>query len=89
MDLSVNQPAKDYLRKKFYARYTEKVKEQLEPGKSPDEVSVNVRMNVIKEIGVRWLVSLYDYLSSHPDISKNSLVQAGIAGAISNPDSIS
>ena len=65
------------------------MKEQLKAGKSPDEVSVNVRLDVIKEVGACWLVSLYDYLSSHPDIRKNGFVQAGISGAISNPDSIS
>ena len=55
------------------------MKEQLEAGKSPDEVSIDVRMSVIKEVAACWLVSLYDYPLNHPDISKN-----GIAKAISN-----
>ena len=59
MDLSVNKSAKDYLRKQFHTWYAAKVKDQLESGKNPDEVCVDVKMTVIKEVGVRWLVSLY------------------------------
>ena len=43
-------------------------------------------MSVIKEVGAHWLVSLYDYFLSNPDIIKNGFVQAGIAEAITNPE---
>ena len=89
LDLSVNKPAKDYLRKQFHTLYAAKVKDQLESGKNPDEVRVDVKMTVIKEVGARWLVSLYDYLLNNPDICSNGFAKAGITLAIANPDNIS
>ena len=62
LDLSVNKPAKDYLRKQFHTWYAAKVKDQLESGKNSDEVCVDVKMTVIKEVGAHWFISLYDYL---------------------------
>ena len=65
------------------------MKDQLESGKNPDEVCVDVKMTVIKEVGARWLVSLYDYLLNNPDICSNGFSKAGITLAIANPDNIS
>ena len=42
----------------------------------------------MKEIGARWLVSMYDYFQSRPEICRNGFVKAGIVDAISNPDNI-
>ena len=56
--------------------------------KSPDEVVVDMRLTVMKEIGARWLVSMYDYFQSRPEICRNGFVKAGIVDAISNPDNI-
>lgn len=66
-----------------------KVKEELEAGKTPDNVSMDLRTSVIKEVGARWLVSLYDYFLSNLDKIKNGFVQAGITEAITNPNNFS
>ena len=73
----MNKPAKDHLKQKFHKWYAEKVTEQIDAGKSPDEV--------MKEVGAKWLVSMHDYFQGHPKICKNGFVKAGIAEAISNP----
>ena len=46
-------------------------------------------MSIVKEVGARWLVSLYDYFMSNFSIIKNGFIQAGITEAISNPEMIS
>ena len=61
LDLSVNKPAKDHLKQKFHKWYTEKVTEQIDAGKSPDEVVVDMKLTVMKEVGAKWLVSMHDY----------------------------
>ena len=88
LDLSVNKPTKDHIRQTFQSWYAQKVKAELDTGKSPDSVNVDLKMSVIKEVGARWLVSLYDYFLSNPSIVRNGFVQAGIAEAISNPEKI-
>ena len=89
LDLSVNKPTKDHIRQKFRSWYAQKVKAELDAGKSPDNVSVDLKMSIVKEVGARWLVSLYDYFMSNSSIIKNGFIQAGITEAISNPERIS
>ena len=55
---------------------------------SPDEVNVDMKLPVMKEIGAKWLVFMYDYLQDHPEICKNGFVKAGIPQAISTPENI-
>ena len=72
LDLTVNKIAKDHLRQKFHNWYAEKVMEQTDAGKSPDEVVVDMRLTVM----------------NHPEIRRNRFVKAGIVDAISDPINI-
>ena len=87
--MSVNKPAKDHLKQKFHKWFAEKVTEQIDAGKSPDEVIVDMKLTVMKEVGAKWLVSMHDYFQGHPEICKNGFVKAGITEALSNPENIS
>lgn len=60
LDLSINKPAKDHLKKKFTEWYAHKVTEQINSGKRPDEVSLDTKLAVVKEIGASWLVSMHN-----------------------------
>jgi len=64
------------------------MKDQLDKGKNPDEVCVDIKMTIIKEVGARWMVFLYDYFLNNPDICKNGFVKARSTEAITDPDSI-
>ena len=61
---------------------------KINAGKSPDEVVVHMKLTVLKEVGAKWLVSMYDYIQSRPEICKNGFVKAGIVEVISSPDNI-
>ena len=54
-----------------------------------DEVVVDMKLAVMKEIRTKGLVSMYDYFQGHPEICKNGFVKAGIAEVIYNPEKIS
>ena len=69
----------DHLKQKFHKWYAEKVTEQIDARKSPDEVVVDMKLTVMKKVGAKWLVSMYDYFQGHPEICKNWFVKAGIA----------
>ena len=58
LDLAVNKPAKDYLKQKLHKWYADRVTEQINAGKSPDEVVVGMKLTVMKEVGAKWLVSM-------------------------------
>ena len=67
LDLSVNKAAKEFLQKFFQKWYALKEKHQR-----------NLRLSVMKPIGVKWLVELHDYMTSKPEIIKNGFKEAGI-----------
>ena len=84
LDLSVNKPFKDKLRKGFSEWYAEEVTKQIENGTGVDCVNVDMRMSVIKELSSRWIMSAYDHIRSSPDIICNGFRKAGITSAIEN-----
>ena len=48
LDFSVNKASKDFLRSKFQNWYAQEV--------------VDLRLSVVKPLGARWMISLYDYI---------------------------
>ncbi len=39
---------------------------------------VNLRLSIIKPLGAKWLIELYDYFKANLDIIKNGIKGAGI-----------
>ena len=76
LDVSVNKPAKEFLRQKFHTWYAQIVCAQLE-GKAPRE-PVDLRMSVVKPWSAQWMTELYDYLKTKPDIIINGFKTSGI-----------
>ena len=80
LDLSVNKAAKEFLRKKFQNWYATQVCAQLD-GKLEKE-AIDLRLSVMKPLGAKWLIELYDYLKSKPDTIKNGFKEAGILDCV-------
>jgi len=59
LDISVNKPAKDFLRKQFQQWYSTKVCRQFQ-GVDPKE-PVDLRLTIMKLLGAEWMISLYNY----------------------------
>ena len=88
LDLSANKAVKDHLRSAFQKWYANEVTKQLLQGKSPEDVRVDMRLPVLKELQAKWIVSTYNYLSANPQIGVNGFKEAGIVTAIEDPSSI-
>lgn len=82
LDLSINKPAKDLLRDKFRHRYAEEVSKGLQGGPEGEVVSVDMRIRIMKELGAQWLVSFFDHVRSHPELTVNGFKEAGVVDAI-------
>ena len=76
LDLSVNKPAKDYMKRQFQSWYSDQVCKNIHDNK-PSE-SIDIRMSVVKPLSTRWMMGIYDYMKSNPDIIKNGFYAAGI-----------
>ena len=85
MDLSVNKPAKKFLRSKFGDWYSEQVHQQIDDENDIGKVElvpVDLRLVVTREISAQWLVEVFDYISSNPQFIVNGFEKAGIADAL-------
>jgi len=54
-----NGAAKKLARKEFIQYYSTAVQQQLQSGKSAEEIEVDHRMSVIKPLHAQWLVNIY------------------------------
>lgn len=84
LDVSVNKPAKEHLRQQFQSWYSDQVQshlEQKEDGTKTSMPPVSVQMSVMKPLGVRWIVSLFEYMKSKPELIVNGFRESGILAA--------
>ena len=63
MDISINRPAKSFLKAKFEEWYALKLAEQLQ-GSSIEELEpIDLGLPILKELGAKWLVEMATYIS--------------------------
>lgn len=75
--LSVNKAAKEFLHTQFSNWYADQICRQLCHGVKSAK-SVDLRLSIVKPLGARWMIALYDYFKSKPQIAKNGFKEAGI-----------
>ena len=79
LDLSVNKPAKDFMKSKFQEWYGQIICKQLE---AQVEEEVDMRLTVMKPLFSNWMIELYHYLQSKPNIIINGFNAAGIVNSL-------
>ena len=77
LDVSVNKAAKEYMRTQFHSWYSDQVCENLKNGKVNE--SIDLKMSVVKPLSAKWMLGLYDYMKSKPDIIRNGFHGSGIS----------
>ena len=83
LDLSVNKPAKDFLRDKFQMWHSDQIFDQLQDDLSPvAEPVVTFPLNVMKPLVLQWMEDLETYMLSHPNIIRSGFRAAGITDAL-------
>ena len=75
LDLSVNKPAKDYMKRKFQEWYATIILKQLEDGINEP---VDMRLALMKPLVSTWAIEMFDFFASRPDIIINGFRAAGI-----------
>ena len=82
LDVTVNAPAKEFLKKKFEEWYAKEISSQLERGRDIYEVEVPLKLSAMKPTHARWLLGLYDHMLNSGDIIRKGFKMAGIDDAI-------
>lgn len=78
MDLSINKPAKDFLKGKFQDWYAGIILQQLE---NPQAENVHHPVDVNYETSM-WAIEMYNYFTSRPQIVINGFREAGIVDVL-------
>lgn len=91
MDISVNKPAKDFLKHQFNEWYSAQVIKQLEAHDLDDLEAVDLEpidlsLAALKEILGKWFVDMANYLMYNPQFIVNGFLQAGISQALDGND---
>ena len=73
MDLSVNKLIKDHMRSSFQEWYAHQVKL-----KNGNHEPVDLRLSLLKPLGVRWFINAFLHIQANPSIINNGFVKAGI-----------
>ena len=77
LDVSVNQAAKRFLQINLKTgMYADNIVAQKNIGK--DIEPVDLKLFIVKPIAVKWMIYLYSYLVSNPQIIKNCFKHVGI-----------
>ena len=85
MDIAVNKPAKDFLKRKFEHWYSEEVTKQLEGVKDIEAVEIqpiDMTSAGMKVLTAKWLVEMGEYLLENPQVVVSGFRHAGISAAI-------
>lgn len=82
LDVSMNKPVKDEMKKRFQEWYAEEVRKQLMEGVAVDDVRVDLAAAVIKAKSANWLISSWQALQKRPEIAINGFRRAGILDAV-------
>ena len=83
MDISVNKPAKEYIKRQFDQWYSEQVLAQLRR-KDIEALQlkpISLDFPTLKEVGAKWLVDMATYICSNPQLIVNGFIRSGITGA--------
>ncbi len=77
LDVSVNKAAKNFLRGLFQDWYATQICDHLETVGNTSKF-VDLKLSIVKPLGAKWMVSMYDYFLSKPEIIRNGFIGAGI-----------
>ena len=77
LDVSVNKAAKEFLPRQFQEWYSEQVCQQLQDGDVTVQL-VDLKMSTVKPLGAKWMMGLYDYMKTRPDIMRNGFHHSGL-----------
>ena len=85
LDVAVNKPAKDLLRRKFQEWYSEQISDQLQDGQELSSFELDpiaLGLPMMKEAVAGWLVEMFEYFQENPQIIVNGFLRTGICKAL-------
>ena len=82
LDVSLNKPMKDEMKKRFQSWYAEEVQKQLQAKVPLEQVKVELPSSVMKNKSANWLISSWQTLQQRPVVAIHGFRKAGILHAV-------
>ena len=83
LDLAVNKPLKDQMKRQFHQWYAEEVEKSINSSASDAEKLVDLKFSRLKPLGLKWLMEACSYVEMN-DFIKNGFFESGITTALSS-----
>ena len=77
LDVSVNKAVKEFLCTKFQKWYAAQICCQLDEKQAADE-TVDLALSIVKPLGAKWLIEMYDYFLQKPEVITNGFLKAAL-----------
>ena len=88
LDITVNKPAKSFIKDKYNMCYIEQVAKQLNEGKAPADVEVSLNLSGIIPLYAEWIYEIYEYLRGRSDFVFNGFGLAGITETVEKSNEV-
>ena len=82
LDLAVNKPLKDQMKRQFQQWYSEEVEKRIRSSASDDEKLIDLKLSRLKPLEFKWLVEACSYINMN-DFIRNGFLEAGITTVLS------
>ena len=82
LDLAVNKPLKDQIKRRFRQWYSERVEKRIRNSASNNEKLIDLKLSQLKPPGLKWLIEACSYIGMN-DVIKNGFQEAGITTVLS------
>lgn len=82
LDLAVNNPFKDQMKRQFHHWYAEEVQKKIKDSVG-DKKIVDLKLSRLKPLGLQWLVNACSYVQ-RSDFIQNGFSEAGISSALTS-----
>ena len=82
LDLAVNKPVKDQMKRQFHHWYAEEVQKKIKDSASDNKI-VDLKLSRLKPLGLQWLVNACSYVQRN-DFIQNGFSEAGITSALTS-----
>ena len=84
LDVSINKPLKDEMKRRFQTWYAAEVEKQLNDDIPIEQVKVEMPASIIKNESAKWMMSAWQDLQKRPDMAINGFRKAGILNAVNS-----
>ena len=82
IDVSLNKPVKDEMRRQFHEWYAHEVQTQLQNDIPIEDIKVDMPTSILKNQSANWIINTWSELSKHPELAINGFDKVGILPAI-------